>query len=202
MTTDFNGAYSDGAFCEAGTPKFGRSKTTRGPATLVCPSSAPNLLASSALTRLTPTQPPTTTSAVGLGSVDVGNLFAAWATAGLSSTTTTLQSSENPSKYGDSVTFTATVTDNRQRHTDWHGDLLRWHQPRLAPARWSSAASAMAEMAYPCPPPRPSPPQHSVGRPPHSITAVYGGDSNNASSTSSLSEQVVNRSNFHGVNYR
>ena len=40
-------------------------------------------------------------------------------------TSATVTSSLNPSVSGQSVTFTVTVGFARQRHADWHGDLLR-----------------------------------------------------------------------------
>jgi subtilase family serine protease len=182
---------SNGAWCEAGTPSSGDDEDP-WPANLVCPSSGPN----TDFIGFNASNSDATTgynAAVGLGSVDVGNLFAAWAAAGLSSTTTTLQSSENPSKFGDSVTFTATVTttgsdtptgtvvfnDNgTQIGTGTLGCICDGKNgiPLSATATFTTSTL-------------------SVGT--HPITAVYGGDSNNAGSTSSPAlSQVVNAPTF------
>jgi subtilase family serine protease len=191
VTTASSGSYSDGAFCEEGTPSSGIGGDP-WPTPLVCPSTG----SSAGFLGFNSYDADATTSynlVTGLGSVDVGNLFAAWATAGLSSTTTTIQSSENPSKYGDSVTFTATVTttgsdtptgtvvfnDNgTQIGTGTLGCICDGRNGIPLSATATFTTSTLAPGTHP-------------------ITAVYGGDSNNAGSTSSPAlSQVVNAPTF------
>ncbi|MGA9355965.1 MAG: protease pro-enzyme activation domain-containing protein, partial [Terriglobales bacterium] len=197
--TPANGAFhqvnvgSNGAWCEAGTPSSGDSEDP-WPTNLVCPSSGPNL----DFIGFNASNSDATTgynAAVGLGSVDAGNLFAAWATAGLSSTTTTLQSSENPSKYGDSVTFTATVTttgnDTPTGTVTFYDGSTALGPPVelgcICDGRNGIPLSATATFTT-----------STLSPGTHPITAVYGGDSNNAGSTSTPAlNQVVTAPTFN-----
>ena len=126
--------------------------------------------------------------ATGIGSVNATNLVNAWASANLYPTTTTLQSSENPSKYGDSVTFTATVTTSGTstptgKVTFMDGSATIGTGTLVAdPGVVNSATATYATSAL------------APGT--HSITGVYGGDSNNSGSTSSAVSQVVNAPTF------
>ena len=93
--------------------------------------------------------------------------------------TTTLGTSGTPTTYLGSVTFTATITGPgavATRHRPVQG---RRRRPRHGPGRSTAPAS------------RPSrSPTLSVAD--HSITAVYSGDTNHATSTSDVVHQIVN----------
>ncbi len=95
--------------------------------------------------------------------------------AGPAATSTALVSSLNPSTVGQSVTFTATVTGASPTGTvqfrDGAGNLG-------APAPLTGGVATLATSAL------------TQGT--HPITAVYGGDAGNASSTSPVVNQVVN----------
>jgi hypothetical protein len=179
---------SDGAWCEAGTPNSGVTGDP-WPTNLVCPSSGPN----TDFVGFNASNSDSTTGynlAVGLGSVDATNLFAAWAGTTLSPTTTSLVSSENPSNFGDSVTFTATVVttgsdtptgtvvfnDNgTQIGTGTLGGCVCDGIVNSATATFTTSTLSSGS---------------------HPITAVYGGDSNNSGSTSNIVTQVVNAPTF------
>ena len=94
---------------------------------------------------------------------------------GPSPTTTNLGSSLNPSTFGQSVTFTATVTGSAPTGTlqfkDGAGNLG-------SAVTLSAGAATLGTSAL------------SVAT--HAITAVYSGDTNNAGSTSPVVNQVVN----------
>lgn len=89
---------------------------------------------------------------------------------------TTLGSSANPSPFGQSVTFTATVTGINPTGTVQFFDSATL----LGSATTVSGIATFTTSAL------------SPG--PHSITAVYGGDSNNAGSTSSILTQIISLS--------
>ncbi|MBF0567445.1 MAG: Ig-like domain repeat protein [Nitrospirae bacterium] len=89
-------------------------------------------------------------------------------------TSTSVSSSENPSNYGDSVTFTATVTGASPTGTVTFKDGVG-----------TIAAVSLDVNGHA------SFPTSSLSGGTHSITAVYGGDSSNATSTSSVLSQVV-----------
>jgi hypothetical protein len=188
VTTPNTGAYSNGAYCEEGTPSSG-IEGDPWPTALVCPSSGAN----AGFLGFDSYNADTTTSynlVTGLGSVDVGNLFAAWAGTAVATTTTALQSSENPSNYGDSVTFTATVTTSGSSTptgsvTFMDGTTTLGTGTLVADPGVVNSATA----TYPTS-------TLSSSGSPHSITAVYGGDSNNAGSTSAVLSQVVNPATF------
>jgi hypothetical protein len=89
-------------------------------------------------------------------------------------TTTTLTSSLNPSIFGQSVTFTATVSSTTVTGTVTFKDgatTLGSMSPTLGVATYTTSALTATT---------------------HSITAVYGGDVNNGPSTSTAVSQVVN----------
>ena len=93
---------------------------------------------------------------------------------GQSSSSVTLTSSSNPSTYGSSVTFTATITPSAATGTVTFKD----GSTTLGTGAISSGTATYGTSAL------------SVGS--HSITAVYGGDSNYNGSTSSVLTQTIN----------
>jgi hypothetical protein len=119
----------------------------------------------------------------GLGSVDVNNLLTAWIAASLATTTTALASSPNPANFGASVTFTATITTTGANPptgtvTIYDGTTA------LGSGTLSGGATGFALSTS----------SLTVGL--HSITAVYGGDAKNASSTSVALTQTINPATF------
>jgi hypothetical protein len=88
-------------------------------------------------------------------------------------TSTTLVSSLNPSNFGQSVTFTATVTgDNPTGSVRFDDDVTTLGSGTVNAGMASITTSALA-----------------VGS--HPITATYGGDASNLASSSSILTQVV-----------
>ena len=96
-------------------------------------------------------------------------------TVNAAATTTTLASSANPATFGQSVTLSATVTGNAPSGTVTFMDGATTLGTGTLSAGVASFTSSTLSVAS------------------HSITAVYGGDSNNAGSTSSAVAQVVNQ---------
>src|SRR5581483_6320939 len=93
-------------------------------------------------------------------------------------TTTTLVSSVNPSTFGQSVTFTATVTSSGSG-TPTGTVTFMDGATTLGTGTLSGGVASFSTATL------------SVGT--HSITAVYGGDSTFAGSTSNTVNQVVNK---------
>jgi hypothetical protein len=91
-------------------------------------------------------------------------------------TTTTLSSDHNPSTYGQTVTFTATVSPSTATGTV---QFLDNGNPVGSPMTLSGGTATYSTAAL------------TVGT--HSITASYGGDTNFVSSTSSALSQEVDR---------
>jgi streptogramin lyase len=89
-------------------------------------------------------------------------------------TTTDVASGENPSTFGDSVTFTATVSPSTATGTVNFFD-------GATNIGSGSVTSGQAQVSY-----------SLLGGGDHNITAVYGGDGSNDGSTSSILDQVVN----------
>ena len=90
-------------------------------------------------------------------------------------TTTTVESSLNPSMFGTSVTFTATVTPaNATGTVSFFDGVTLLGSGTLAAGSASVSTSVLAVAS-------------------HSITAVYGGDANDLGSTSAPVTQVVNQ---------
>jgi hypothetical protein len=114
-----------------------------------------------------------TTNAISSGSaVQVANIVA--------STTTALTSSVNPSVFGQSVTFTATVAPVAPGAGAATGSVEFFNGgTSLGIGTLSSGSATSAAIT-----------NFGVGT--HSITAVYSGDSSFATSTSSVVSQVVN----------
>ncbi len=97
----------------------------------------------------------------------------------LAATTTTLKSSLNPSVYGQSVVFTATVTSSIGAPPD--GETVTFKQgTTVLGAVTMSGGTATFSIS-------------TLGVGTKSVTAVYGGDSNFAASTSKALKQVVNK---------
>ena len=92
------------------------------------------------------------------------------------STTTALVSGTNPSSLGQSVTLTASITGNAPSGTVTFKDGAA----TLGTGTVSAGAATLAISSLP------------TGS--HSLTAVYGGDAGNATSTSAAVAQVVNQS--------
>jgi CBS domain-containing protein len=92
-------------------------------------------------------------------------------------TTTSVDSSSNPSNYGDAVTFTATVTNGAAGTVTFKDGLTSLGTGTL---NGGSPNTAMLNLS-------------SLATGTHSITAVYGGDSTYAGSTSSVLTQTVNQ---------
>ncbi len=180
VTTPSSGAYSDGAYCQPGTPTSGVSGDP-WPAALQCPSSGPN--AGFLGFNDYDVDPTTNYNLVtGLGSVDGAKLAAAF-TATFSSTSTTLTSSApNGANQGAPVTFTATVTTSGSNTPT--GNVIFYSgnssigTGTLAALNATQATTTVTTSSL------------SVGT--DSITAQYGGDSNNAASTSTVLSQVIN----------
>jgi hypothetical protein len=97
----------------------------------------------------------------------------------LAVTTTTLSSSPNPSTYGEAVTFTAVVTSYLGTPTDGETVSFMKGKKVLGTGTLSHGSASFTTSTLP------------VGT--NSITAMYGGDSNFASSTSKAITQVVNK---------
>ncbi|MEP7096628.1 MAG: Ig-like domain repeat protein [Dokdonella sp.] len=92
-------------------------------------------------------------------------------------TTTTLQSSANPSAFGQSVTFTATVNGQSPTGTVAFKD----GGATIAGCSATVVSVAVAQCAT-----------ATLSRATHAITAVYSGDGNNGTSTSTPLSQIVN----------
>jgi Bacterial Ig-like domain (group 3) len=97
------------------------------------------------------------------------------ATSGVTTTTTALVSSVNPSTVGQSVTFTATVTGASPTGTVQFKDgVANLGSPATVSGGVATFSTTLLTQGT------------------HPITAVYSGDVNNATSTSPLVNQVVN----------
>jgi len=96
------------------------------------------------------------------------------------STTTTLASSKNPSQYGQSVKFTATITHSGTG-TPTGTVTFKNGTAVLGTGTVSGGKASLSTAAL------------TVSTGGHSITAVYSGDSNFAGSTSTALKQVVNK---------
>ncbi len=95
-----------------------------------------------------------------------------------SGTTVTLASSQNPSTFGQSVTFTATVTDSG---TPTGTVTFKDGATTLGTGTLNGSGQATFATS-------------SLSAGSHSITAEYGGDANHAASTSAPLTQTVNKS--------
>ena len=186
VTTANTGSYSIGAFCDPGQPVSGVTGDP-WPAALQCPSSGTNLIGFNTYDYDATTK---YNLAVGLGSVNISHLAAAWTGSALDSTTTTVTSDLNPSNIGDSVTFTATVTTSGSNTptgtvTFKDGNTQLGTGILGGPVGNGVINSASATFTT-----------SSLLAGTHAITAAYGGDTNNAASTSSPLNQTVNEQDF------
>jgi hypothetical protein len=111
----------------------------------------------------------------GLGSIDVANLLANWAVA---TSNTSISSSMNPSVWGASVTFTATVTSSTTGTPTGTVMFLDTGVPIGTMTLNSSAVATFATSSL------------VVG--PHMLSAQYSGDAKFPSSTSLTILQIVN----------
>lgn len=119
--------------------------------------------------------------ATGWGSIDVGNLLTSWANTNLAATTTALVSSANPAIYGAPVILTATVTNGGAAAAPTGTVTFKNGTTTIGtPVTLSTSSPYQAALTTSTLP---------VGS--DSITAVYGGDSNNGSSTSNTVTQVI-----------
>ena len=96
----------------------------------------------------------------------------------LAATTTTLSSSPNPSKYGQAVVFTATVTSKIGAPPDGESVTFKKGTKVLGTGSLSGGSASFTTSTL------------KVGT--TAVKAVYGGDSNFAGSTSNVVKQVVN----------
>lgn len=96
----------------------------------------------------------------------------------ITSTTTTIASSKNPSVFGQSVIFTATVTPTSGTGTPTGTVTFKDGATTLGTGSLSSGKATFSSSAL------------AVAA--HSITAVYGGGSNFSGSTSSTVTQIIN----------
>jgi hypothetical protein len=177
VTTSSSGAYSNGAWCTPGTPTGVSGDPW--PASLQCPNSG--FLGFNAYDA-----DPTTgyNLVTGLGSVNASHLAAALVNAG-SPTATTLTSSPNPANFGASVTFTATVTTSGAIAPT---GTVTFNDGATALGTGTLSTVAGAQVATF------STSTLTPGQ--HFITAVYGGDANNAGSTSTVLTQTINPATF------
>jgi subtilase family serine protease len=167
---------SNGVYCEPGTPNF-----TGWPAALVCPAAVAPATEGFFGFNASSFDPTTNYNLVtGLGSVDANSLFTAWIAASIAATTTTVTSNLNPANYGAAVTFTATVTTTGSSAPSGTVTFNNG-TTSIGTSTLSSSSPYQATLTTSSLP---------AGNP-DSITAVYGGDANNATSTSPVLSQVV-----------
>jgi len=112
------------------------------------------------------------------GIIGTSNTF----TVNQASTSTTLTSSANPSVFGQSVTFTATVTDSSSGSTGTPTGTVTFKDGTTTLGTGTLNGSGVATFST-----------SSLSVASHSITAVYGGDTNFTGSASSILSQVVSQ---------
>ncbi len=181
VTTANTGSYSNGAWCDPGTPTSGVTGDP-WPAALQCPSSGSAFLGFSSFNFDATTNYNLVT---GLGSVNLSHLAAAWVAAGTATTETTVTSSQNPQAYGSPVIFTATVTTSGS--TAPTGTVTFNDGTTQLGTGTLSTVSGSQEATYTT---------STLAPGDHSITAVYGGDTSNAGSTSDVLTQTVTPATF------
>jgi hypothetical protein len=175
VTTSASGIYSNGAWCAPGTPTSGVTGDP-WPAAMQCPSSGSPFLGFNSYNFDAATNYNLVT---GLGSVNASHLAAAIVGQG-DPTTTTLRVDQNPAKFGATVTFAATVTTtgtNAPTGTVTFNDGSSSIGTGTLATVGGNQVATLAISTL------------TVGV--HSITAVYGGDSNNASSTSPVLMETI-----------
>ncbi len=177
---------SNGVFCETGTPNETSSGEPGWPPALVCPAAVSP--ATEGFLGYSASKFDATTNynlVTGLGSVDAYNLAQEWVGTKLAASATAVTSSENPSNFGDSVTFTATVTTTGTipptgNVTFYDGTTSLGTEPLTTVAGAQVATFTTSTLAPPT----------------QAITAAYAGDTNNAASTSGILTQTINPPTF------
>ena len=122
-----------------------------------------------------------TTSLCGSGILNAAAAVASAAGTGPAATTTTLGAAPNPSTVGQNVTFTATVNGTNPTGTVNFKDGANSIAGCAAAAVTGSGNSRTAQCTT-----------GALAQGTHSVTAVYGGDAGNATSTSAVLSQAVN----------
>lgn len=157
-------------YCQANTP-------ADEPSNIVCPSSGVfGFLASNKDTA----KGTGYNLVTGLGSVNAYNLAFAWAATEGSATTTTVTSSQNPAIQGAMVTLTATVTTTGSNQPTGTVTFYNGTTNIGSGALATVSSAQVATLAIDSLP---------VGA--DSITAAYGGNANNARSTSAVLTQTI-----------
>jgi subtilase family serine protease len=163
-------------YCQAGQPNYPPDPFPSG---VVCPSSgvfgfdASNSDATTGYNLVT-----------GLGSVDTNNLFLAWASTALASTSTTLTADTSSANFGSPVTFTATVATTGS--TTPGGTVTFYNgTSSIGTASLNAGSPDQATLTT-----------SSLPSGTDSITATYGGDTKNASSTSTVLTETINPPTF------
>jgi Pro-kumamolisin, activation domain/Bacterial Ig-like domain (group 3) len=180
VTTSSTGSYTNAAWCSPGTPSSGVPGDP-WPTAMQCPSSG------TAIVGFNSYDSDATTGynlATGLGSVNASHLAAAMAGTG-AATTTTLSTSGSPSDSGDPVTFTAVVTTSGKSAPT--GTVTFNSNGSSIGTSILSTVGGVQTATFTI---------DTLAPGTDSITAVYGGDANNASSTSNTISQVVNNPTF------
>jgi subtilase family serine protease len=189
VTTSSSGVYSNGAWCDAGQPTSG-VPADPWPTAMQCPSSGSAFLGFNSYNFDATTNYNLVT---GLGSVNASHLAAAIVATGKSATTTAVVSSQNPSSFGAAVTFTATVTtagSNAPTGTvTFYNGAASLGTGALVNLNATQATATFTTLVS-----SPLPPGTD------SITAAYGGDTNNSASTSAILSQTVNPPTFTFTN--
>ncbi len=181
VNTASSGIYSSGAFCDPGQPISGITGDP-WPAAMQCPSSGTNLVGFNTYDFDATTHYNLVT---GLGSVNASHLAAAWVATGISATTTSLISDLNPAAFGATVNLTANVSTVG---TDPLIGTLTFYNGTTVigtPVTLTGGATGVGLATASLP----------AGT--DSITAVYGGDPNNAASTSTPLSQVIDAPAFN-----
>jgi hypothetical protein len=180
---------SNSVYCEPGTPGAPNG-LPEFPAALVCPAAVAPATEGFFGFDASNFDPTTNYNLVtGLGSVDAYNLATSWLAAATAATTTAVVSSQNPSNFGTAVTFTATVTTvgkNAPTGTvTFYNGGTSLGTGTLVNLNATQATATFTTLAS-----SPLPPGTD------SITAAYGGDTNNSASTSAILSQTVNPPTF------
>ena len=180
VTTSATGVYSNGAWCDPGQPTSGVTGDP-WPVAMQCPATGSNFLGFNSYNFDAATNYNLVT---GLGSVNASHLAAAIVGQG-ASTSTTLTVDKNPARFGATVTFTATVTTagtNAPTGTVTFNDGSTSIGTVMLATVGGNQVATLAISTL------------TAGV--HSITAVYGGDPNNASSTSPILMESITAPNL------
>jgi hypothetical protein len=173
VTTASTGVYSNGAWCEEGSPTSGVTGDP-WPTALQCPSTGAN--AGFLGFNSYDADPILNYNLVtGLGSVDANNLAIAWAASLLTATTITIEAAPHSIIAGQSVTLTATVTPSSATGTV--SFFNNGSTTALGTAPLTAGIATLSTTSLP------------VGT--DSISASYGGDSDDAPSSTTVSAVVT-----------